>query len=72
MDWGKGKGLLRRSRDKLVPLFYFSSASPRNDGAPIGGSCLAGAPIGGSGLAVLPSKQFVCMAELVSTVIARL
>ena len=32
---------------------------------------LAGAPIGGSCLALLPSKQFACMAELVSTVIAR-
>ena len=47
--------LLRRSRIKLVLLFYFSSASPRNDGATIGGLGLAVVlPIVALGLAVSP------------------
>ena len=36
VDCARGTSLLRRSRTKLVPLFYISSASPRNDGASIG------------------------------------
>jgi hypothetical protein len=50
------------SRIKLVLLFYFSSASPRNDGATIGGLGLA---------VVLPSKRLVSKAAVVNTVIAR-
>ena len=42
-DCASGTSLLRRSRDKLVLLFHFSSASPRNDGAPIVVLLLAGA-----------------------------
>jgi hypothetical protein len=47
--------LLRQSRTKLVLLFYFSSASPRNDGATIGVLGLAVVlPIVALGLAVSP------------------
>ena len=42
VDCARGTSLLRRSRTKLVLLFYISSASPRNDGAPIGVLGLAG------------------------------
>ena len=37
VDGASYMSLLRRRRTKLVLLFNFSTASPRNDGASIGG-----------------------------------
>jgi hypothetical protein len=52
-------------RIRLVLLFYFSSASPRNDGAPIGVLGLAVVlPIVALGLAVSPLWAFWCAPSL--------
>jgi len=71
-DCGYTMSLLRRSRSKLVHLFFFSVASPRNDFATIGVLWWAlSLRLWFCGRRVLSAKGLAAMSWLVSTVIAR-